>query len=123
MSAAGAALPVLAAVLGAGVLPLTTGDGTELDAYDVTPGLLGFAVTFAVVVAAILIMLNMTGKLRRLNHRAELEEQERRLAAQPGAGTGGAEAPADGARSSAADPAGAPDDGRREPPGRTPDGA
>ncbi|MCV2396384.1 hypothetical protein OEB99_18900 [Actinotalea sp. M2MS4P-6] len=57
-------------------------DGTELDAYDVTPGLLGFVVIFAVVLAVIPIFLNMTGKLRRLRHRAELEEAEARRRAE-----------------------------------------
>ncbi|MDO8106848.1 hypothetical protein Q6348_06515 [Isoptericola sp. b441] len=45
--------------------------GGQLDAYDVSPGLLGFLVTFAVVVVLIALLVSMTRKLRRLKHNAE----------------------------------------------------
>lgn len=45
----------------------------ELDPYDVSPGLLGFLVIFAVVLACIPLFRSMTGKVRRLEHRARAE--------------------------------------------------
>jgi hypothetical protein len=63
-----------------GLLWLATPNGSTLDAYDISPGLIGFAVTLAVAVAAILLLVNMTGKLRRIERRAEhdrLAELER----------------------------------------------
>lgn len=44
-----------------------------LDPNAVTPGVLGFLVIFAVVLACIPLFLSMTGKLRRVEHRARLE--------------------------------------------------
>lgn len=66
----------------------------ELDPYDVSPGLLGFLVIFAVVLACIPLFRSMTGKVRRLEHRARAEadaEQDRAGvdAAQGGAAQGG----------------------------------
>lgn len=46
-----------------------------LDPMSVTPGVLGFLVIFAVVLACIPLFLSMTGKLRRVEHRARLEEK------------------------------------------------
>jgi hypothetical protein len=46
-----------------------------VDPNSVTPGVLGFLATFAVVVASILLFLNMNRRLRRMRHR---EEQARR---------------------------------------------
>ena len=43
----------------------------------VTPGVLGFLVTLAAVLACIPLFLSMTGKLRRMEHRARSEERAR----------------------------------------------
>ncbi len=64
-----------------GLLWLATPSGSTLDAYDISPGLIGFAVTLAVAVAAILLLVNMTGKLRRIERRAEHEQARRARAA------------------------------------------
>jgi len=58
-----------------------SGSGSELDPNSVSPGLVGFLATFGVVLAAILLLLNMTARLRRMKHREELDA-EREQAAQ-----------------------------------------
>lgn len=45
----------------------------DLEVTDVSPGLEGFLAIFAVVVVAIFLMLSMTKKLRKVNHRAGVE--------------------------------------------------
>lgn len=40
----------------------------DLEVTDVSPGLAGFLAIFVVAVAAILLMLSMTRKLRKVNH-------------------------------------------------------
>lgn len=45
----------------------------NLQPYDYSPGLLGFLVTAAVVVAVIVLMLNMVTRMRRLSRRPEPE--------------------------------------------------
>lgn len=47
---------------------------STLQPYDYSPGLLGFLVTAAVVVAVIVLMLNMVARMRRLSRRPEPEE-------------------------------------------------
>jgi hypothetical protein len=93
-----------------GLLWLATPGGTTLDSYDISPGLIGFAVTLAVAVAAILLLVNMTGKLRRIERRAEhdrLAELERLV---EGAGDGGATAGEDTERGAAGSPTDGPGD-------------
>lgn len=67
--------------------------GSELQPYDYSPGLLGFLVTAAVVVAVIVLMLNMVGRMRRLSRRPEPEpgapEQEPPAARDGSGGSGG----------------------------------
>lgn len=46
-------------------------DVREFEPTDVTPGILGFAVTFAVVLGLVVLLVSMTGKLRRVNHRTD----------------------------------------------------
>ncbi|HWH26611.1 MAG TPA: hypothetical protein VNT53_08210 [Pseudolysinimonas sp.] len=41
----------------------------------VTPGVWGFIITFAVVVAVVLLVVDMVRRLRRVNYRAEVLEQ------------------------------------------------
>lgn len=51
----------------------------------VTPGVWGFAVTAAVMVAAILLILDMVRRMRRLNYRSEIRarlEAEQRAEAE-----------------------------------------
>jgi len=42
----------------------------ELDPNDVSPGLLGFVVMFAIVLVCIPLFRSMTGKIRRIEHSA-----------------------------------------------------
>jgi hypothetical protein len=77
--------------LAAVTLAVTSTTGDELKPYDISPGLIGFVVTAAVVVAVIFLMRNMTGRMRRLERRPEPDgEPERRGEPEPG---GGAEGP------------------------------
>jgi len=46
----------------------------ELDPNDVSPGLLGFAVIFGVVLLCIPLFRSMTGKIRKVEHSAEPED-------------------------------------------------
>lgn len=57
--------------------------GLSLD--QVTPGTLGFLVTFALAVAGLLLIRSMNKRLRRIRHRAMLEEM---AAAERGEGPG-----------------------------------
>jgi hypothetical protein len=41
----------------------------------VTPGVWGFVITFAVVIAVVLLIIDMVRRLRRLNYRAAVQEQ------------------------------------------------
>lgn len=45
--------------------------GDEIDPNIVTPGVLGFVLTFGVVVAVVILMIDMTRRTRRLRYRAE----------------------------------------------------
>lgn len=60
-------------LLAAAPTPTPTSD--ELDPLTVSPGLVGFLATFAVAVATVLLVVDMTRRVRRLRFR---EEQERR---------------------------------------------
>ncbi|WP_299169649.1 hypothetical protein [uncultured Arthrobacter sp.] len=48
-----------------------------LDPSEVTPGLLGFLMTLFMVIAVILLMRSMVGRVRRVRYRAQAEEQQR----------------------------------------------
>jgi hypothetical protein len=41
----------------------------------VTPGVLGFAVTFFIAIAAVLLVLDMVRRIRRVRYRAEIAEK------------------------------------------------
>jgi hypothetical protein len=41
----------------------------------VTPGVWGFAITLAVMIAVVLLVLDMTRRIRRVNYRAQVREQ------------------------------------------------
>ena len=42
---------------------------------SVTPGVVGFTVTFLIAVAAVLLVLDMTRRIRRVRYRAEIAEK------------------------------------------------
>lgn len=44
----------------------------EFNPDDVTPGVWGFAITFAVILVAVLLVLDMVRRVRRTNYRAEI---------------------------------------------------
>ncbi len=41
----------------------------------VTPGIIGFIVTFFIAVATVLLVVDMTRRIRRVRYRAEVQEQ------------------------------------------------
>lgn len=53
---------------------------TDLEATDISPGVLGFIATFAVVLVTVLLMLDMSRRMRRLRNRQRAEQE--RLAEQ-----------------------------------------
>ncbi len=55
-----------------------------VDADLVTPGVWGFAITFLLVVVVVLLIIDMTRRVRRVTHRAQVREQ---LAAEAEAAT------------------------------------
>ncbi|WP_157413362.1 heme exporter protein CcmD [Agromyces allii] len=50
-------------------------DDKEFDPNDVTPGVWGFVITFAIMVAVVLLVLDMTRRIRRTNYRAEVQQE------------------------------------------------
>ena len=100
----------------------------EFDPNTVTPGIWGFVLTFFVMVAVVLLILDMTRRMRRVNMRAQVQAQ---LAAEAEAAARDAElAEADGQSIDAGDDAppteasgptdvagGAPDDDDEQRPG------
>ena len=57
------------------LLPLSTPDPGEVNPNLVTPGVIGFVVTFALVVVVVLLMVDMVRRTRRLRYRAEANER------------------------------------------------
>ncbi len=58
----------------------------ELDPTTVSPGLIGFLVTFAIAVATVLLLLDMVRRVRRLKYREQQEvAAQERAAAEGGA--------------------------------------
>ncbi|WP_309711216.1 hypothetical protein [Pseudolysinimonas sp.] len=49
--------------------------GEELDPNLVTPGVVGFALTFALAVVVVLLVIDMVRRIRRINHRAAVNER------------------------------------------------
>ncbi len=65
---------------------------SPLPAYEgdpnlVTPGVIGFAVTFIVAIATVLLVIDMTRRVRRIRYRAEVREQLEAERAGDGAST------------------------------------
>ena len=53
---------------------------TPLPAYEgdvnlITPGVIGFAVTFVIAIATVLLLVDMTRRVRRVRYRGEVREQ------------------------------------------------
>ena len=47
----------------------------EVDPNSVTPGVIGFVVTFAVMIAVVLLVLDMVRRVRRVRYRSEIAEK------------------------------------------------
>lgn len=47
----------------------------EFDPNTVTPGVIGFVITFLVALATLLLVVDMTRRVRRTRYRAEVREQ------------------------------------------------
>ena len=47
----------------------------EFNPDDVTPGVWGFVITFLIMAAVLLLVLDMVRRIRRVNYRAEVREQ------------------------------------------------
>jgi len=54
------------------VLWLSTPPPSEIDPDIVTPGVIGFIVTFGLVVVVVLLIVDMTRRIRRLRYRDEI---------------------------------------------------
>ncbi|MDR6971097.1 hypothetical protein [Leifsonia shinshuensis] len=54
--------------------PAPTPTGSPSDD-SVTPGVLGFVVTFLLAVAVVLLVIDMTRRIRRVRYRAEIAEK------------------------------------------------
>lgn len=48
---------------------------SELDPNTVTPGVVGFVATLVVALATVLLIIDMTRRVRRIKYRAEVVEQ------------------------------------------------
>jgi len=63
--------------------PQPTMPGFTGDENMVTPGVIGFFLTFVVMVAVVLLIVDMVRRVRRVNYRAEIREKlEAELAAE-----------------------------------------
>lgn len=64
-------------------IPVPTMPGFQGDENLVTPGVIGFFLTFLVMVAAVLLIIDMVRRVRRVNYRGEIREKlEAELAAE-----------------------------------------
>lgn len=68
-------LSILELLARASVLTATTPAPVTPDEDIVTPGWIGFIVTFLVAVATVLLILDMVRRIRRTNYRAQVREQ------------------------------------------------
>lgn len=62
----------------------------EGDPNLITPGVIGFAITFLIAVATVLLLIDMTRRVRRVRYREEVREKLAAEAAASGAGKNGA---------------------------------
>lgn len=65
---------VLLGGLGPNPVPAPTDGPRQLDPNTVTPGVLGFLATAAVVFVSILLIVNLVHRMRRIRHRGAVEE-------------------------------------------------
>jgi hypothetical protein len=68
-----AATALLAAPLA--IAPIVRAAEEEFDPNTVTPGVWGFVITFGIMVAVTLLVIDMTRRIRRTNYRAEVREE------------------------------------------------
>ena len=66
--------------------PVPTMPGFKGDENMVTPGVIGFFLTFVVMVAVVLLIIDMVRRVRRVNYRAEIREKLEAELAADGAG-------------------------------------
>lgn len=59
----------------------------EVDPNSVTPGVVGFVATLFVALGVVVIIVDMTRRVRRLRYRAEINEKLDREANPPAAGS------------------------------------
>ncbi len=64
-------LPSVALLFAAATPP----PGEEIDPNLVTPGVVGFLLTFGLAVAVVLLVIDMTRRIRRIRYRAEVTER------------------------------------------------
>lgn len=69
-------LPGVGAVLQAAPSP---SDGEEFNSVTVSPGLPGFLATFVLAVVVVLLLIDMTRRVRRVQARARVEERQAQL--------------------------------------------
>ncbi|MDV3297204.1 MAG: hypothetical protein LOY01_15540, partial [Brachybacterium paraconglomeratum] len=69
-------LPAVGAVLQAAPSP---SDGEEFNSVTVSPGLPGFLATFVLAVVVVLLLIDMTRRVRRVQARARVEERQAQL--------------------------------------------
>ncbi|MFF2372509.1 hypothetical protein [Agromyces sp. NPDC058110] len=80
------------------IAPVVRAAEDEFDPNDVTPGVWGFVITFGIMVVVLLLVLDMTRRIRRTNYRAEVQEElAREMAESAAAGSGSAGAEVSGA--------------------------
>lgn len=58
---------------------------SQVDENLVTPGVIGFVITFALVIVTVLLILDMVRRVRRLRYRVEIRERLETEAAAEGA--------------------------------------
>ncbi|MCP2372462.1 hypothetical protein BJ978_003138 [Agromyces terreus] len=58
-----------------GIASLVGSEDQEFDPNTVTPGVWGFVITFGVMIAVTLLVIDMTRRIRRTNYRAEVREE------------------------------------------------
>lgn len=84
-------------------LALAEGLRAAVEDIDVTPGVVGFAATAIIAIVVVLLLLDMSRRVRRVNQRAMIREQLEAEAAQDARGFGAQQR--DGADAAPAAPA------------------
>lgn len=109
-------------------LYLQTSDATDpdqlrpgLEAEQVSPGLLGFLVTFLMVAAVILLILDLVRRQRRLRYRADYARRREAEEAEPAEGAAVAAGPRAGAEPTTGPTAGSTAAQTERPPGQGPE--